>query len=182
MGNLQRGRNFSDGFCSANRASLVAQLLKHLPAMQETPVIPGLGRSPGEDHLLEHSCLETPMDRGAWQATVHGSQRVRHDWAAFTSRAQKIEAHQYLLSSAPCSILPSFRSHLPPFFSFSSLLSSLSTFPSLPTPDPHPTPSFSPTLFQAGSEMEPEGNNSKERWGRNPQGTFSEEEETCTEP
>ena len=29
---------------------------------------------------LQYSCLENPMDRGAWQATVMGSQRVRHDW------------------------------------------------------------------------------------------------------
>ena len=37
--------------------------------------IPGLGRSPGggHDNPLQHSCLETPMDRGAWRATVHGA-------------------------------------------------------------------------------------------------------------
>ena len=42
---------------------------------------PGLGRSPGEgnDNPLQYSCLDNPMDRGACQATVHGSQRVRHD-------------------------------------------------------------------------------------------------------
>ena len=36
--------------------------------------IPGLGRSPGggHDNPLQYSCLENPMDRGAWQATVHG--------------------------------------------------------------------------------------------------------------
>ena len=36
--------------------------------------IPGLGKSPGGDHgnPLQYSCLENPMDRGAWQATVHG--------------------------------------------------------------------------------------------------------------
>ena len=36
--------------------------------------IPGLGRSPGErnGNLLQCSCLENPMDSGAWQATVHG--------------------------------------------------------------------------------------------------------------
>ena len=47
--------------------------------------IPGLGRSSGEgdDNLLQYSCLENPMDRGAWQATV-GSQRVRHDRATNT--------------------------------------------------------------------------------------------------
>ena len=41
----------------------------------------GLGRSPGEGNgnLLQYSCLENPMDRGAWQATVHGVARVGHD-------------------------------------------------------------------------------------------------------
>ena len=36
--------------------------------------IPGLGRSSGEGtgNPLQYSCLENPMDRGAWQATVHG--------------------------------------------------------------------------------------------------------------
>ena len=42
---------------------------------------PGLGRSPGEgnDNLLQYSCLESPMDRAAWRATVYGVQRVRHN-------------------------------------------------------------------------------------------------------
>ena len=37
-------------------------------------LIPGLGRSLGEGngYPLQYSCLENPMDRGAWQATVHG--------------------------------------------------------------------------------------------------------------
>ena len=36
--------------------------------------VPGSGRSPGGGHSssLQHSCLENPMDRGAWQASVHG--------------------------------------------------------------------------------------------------------------
>ena len=36
--------------------------------------IPGLGRSPGEGNgnPLQYSCLENPVDRGAWWATVHG--------------------------------------------------------------------------------------------------------------
>ena len=44
--------------------------------------IPGLGRSPGGEHdnPLQYSCLENPMDRGAWLATVHESQRVGHGW------------------------------------------------------------------------------------------------------
>ena len=45
--------------------------------------IPGLGRSPGEGNSnpLQYSCLENPMDRGAWQATVCGVSRVGNDLA-----------------------------------------------------------------------------------------------------
>ena len=45
--------------------------------------IPGSGRPPGEENgnPLQYSCLVNPMDRGAWQATVYGVTRVRHDWA-----------------------------------------------------------------------------------------------------
>ena len=41
--------------------------------------IPGLGRSPGGGHgnPLQYSCLENPMDGGAWWATVH---RVTKSW------------------------------------------------------------------------------------------------------
>ena len=40
----------------------------------DVSLIPGSERSPGEGNgnPLQYSCLETPMDRGAWQATVHG--------------------------------------------------------------------------------------------------------------
>ena len=40
---------------------------------RDTGSIPGSGRSPGGGHgnPLQDSCLENPMDRGAWQATVH---------------------------------------------------------------------------------------------------------------
>ena len=64
-------------------ASLVAQLVKNLPAMQEIRVwSPGSGRSPGGGHGSPPSVLawRIRMDRGAWHATVHGSQRVGHDW------------------------------------------------------------------------------------------------------
>ena len=39
------------------------------------------GRSTGEGNSnpFQYSCLENPMDRGAWQVTVVGSQRVGHD-------------------------------------------------------------------------------------------------------
>ena len=41
--------------------------------IRDTGLIPGSGRSPGEGYgdPLHYSCLETPMDRGAWRATVH---------------------------------------------------------------------------------------------------------------
>ena len=52
----------------------MAQSVTNLPATQETPgSIPGSGRSPGEGNgnPLWYYFLESPMDRGAWQATIH---------------------------------------------------------------------------------------------------------------
>ena len=48
--------------------------------------IPGLGRSPGEGNgnPLQYSCLEHPMDGGAWQATVHGITKSRTRLSDFT--------------------------------------------------------------------------------------------------
>ena len=44
-------------------------------------LIPGLEKSPGDGNgnPLQYSCLENLTDRGAWQATVHGVARVRHN-------------------------------------------------------------------------------------------------------
>ena len=63
-------------------ASLVAQLVKNLPAVQEIQV-QFLGRSPGEGNgnALQYSFLENPMDREVWKATVHGVLRVGHNLA-----------------------------------------------------------------------------------------------------
>ena len=50
-------------------------MVKNLPASAEdTGLIPGLGRSPGEGNgnPLQYFCLGNPMDRGAWRATVPG--------------------------------------------------------------------------------------------------------------
>ena len=66
---------FSLCYSGGIRVSLVAQMIKNPPATQETlGLIPGLERSPVErnGHTFEYSCLENPMDRGAWQATVPG--------------------------------------------------------------------------------------------------------------
>ena len=56
-------------------ASLVAQINKESACSAVSlGSIPGSGRSPGEGNgnPLQYSCLENPMDRGAWRATVYG--------------------------------------------------------------------------------------------------------------
>ena len=59
--------------------SLVAQMVKNLPTVWETPVQSLSGRSHGDGDgtPLQYSRLENPKDRGAWQATVH---RVTKSW------------------------------------------------------------------------------------------------------
>ena len=57
------------------RASLVVQMVKESTCNAgDLGSIPGLGRFPGGGHgyPLQYSCLGSPMDRGAWRATVHG--------------------------------------------------------------------------------------------------------------
>ena len=60
----------------------VALAVKNLPAVAAEDVgsIHGSGRSPegGHGNPLQYSCLENPMEKGAWRATVHG---VAKSWA-----------------------------------------------------------------------------------------------------
>ena len=62
---------------------MVTLVVKNLPAnardVRDAGLILGLGRSPGGRHgnPLQYSCLENPMDRGAWRAMVHG---VTESW------------------------------------------------------------------------------------------------------
>ena len=67
-------------------ASQGALLVKNPPAKVEdtrdTVLLPGWKRSPGGGHEnpFQYSCWDNPVDRGAWQATIHGRlQRVGHD-------------------------------------------------------------------------------------------------------
>ena len=66
-------------------ASQVAPVVKNPPAnagdIRDSDSIPGLGRSPGggNGNLLQYSCLENPLDRGAWKAIFHGVAKVRHN-------------------------------------------------------------------------------------------------------
>ena len=65
------------------RASQVVLVIKNTPAnaedVRDSCLIPGWGRSLGGSHgnPLQHSCLENPMERGAWHTTVPG---VTKNW------------------------------------------------------------------------------------------------------
>ena len=58
--------------------SFILLVVKNLPAyagdIRDSGSVLGLGRAPGggNGNPLQYSCLENPMDRGAWRATVHG--------------------------------------------------------------------------------------------------------------
>ena len=72
--------------------SLVAQSVKNPPAMLETWVQSlGWEDSPGGGHgnPLQYSCLENPMDRGAWVAAVHGVTESRTRLEQLSMRAGK---------------------------------------------------------------------------------------------
>ena len=87
--------------CLQTGASLVAQMVQTLPACnaRDQGLIPGLGRSPGEEkgNPFQCSCLKNPMDRGAWRTTVHGVPKswtwlsnelhTRGEWVAKNSKA-----------------------------------------------------------------------------------------------
>ena len=56
-------------------------MMQETAAKEETQIRSESGRSPGEENVnpLQYSCLENPMGRGAWQATVHEVERVGHN-------------------------------------------------------------------------------------------------------
>ena len=62
--------------------------------------IPGLGRSPGEGNgsPLQYSCLENPMDKGAWWATVHG---VTKSWTQLSDFTFTFSANEVATSPFP---------------------------------------------------------------------------------
>ena len=63
--------------------------IKNSPAnagdARDTGSVPGLGRSPGggNGNPLQYSCLKKPMDRGAWQAAVHGVKKNQTPLSTF---------------------------------------------------------------------------------------------------
>ena len=66
-------------------------------------LIPGLGRSPGEGNgsPTQYSCLENPLDRGAWWATVHGVTDTTEGLAYILSR-KKDPSGPVSVSTTPC--------------------------------------------------------------------------------
>ena len=86
------------------RASQVALVVKDLPAragdVRDVGLIPQSGRSPEgrNGNPLQYSCLENPMDRGAWQATVN---RV----AKSQKRLKQLSTHTHL-NLAPYFAIP----------------------------------------------------------------------------
>jgi len=57
---------------------VVKNLLANAGDKRDVSSIPGSGRSPEDRHSnpLQYSCLENPMNRGAWWATVHGVAKI----------------------------------------------------------------------------------------------------------
>ena len=73
-------------------------MVKNLPAnvgdIKDTGQIPGLGRSPGEEHSdpLQYSCLENPTDRRDWQASVPRVAKSR-------TRLKRLSTHAHIGSA-----------------------------------------------------------------------------------
>ena len=72
-----------------------SQVIKNLPVnvgeARDVGSSPGLGRFPGggNGHPLQYSCLENPMDRGAWHLQSMGLQRVRHSCVHMRAHTHK---------------------------------------------------------------------------------------------
>ena len=87
------------GFKTCYKASLVAQMLQNLPAMQETWVLSLGWEDPLEEGMATHSSIlawTIPMDKGAWRAQSMGSQRVGQDWATKHYEATTVKTMCYL--------------------------------------------------------------------------------------
>ena len=76
--------------------------------MGDLDSIPGFGRSPGgRGNLLQCSCLENPLDRGTWKATVHGvtkSQSYYKILAIFPVKSESISCSVMSDSATPWTV------------------------------------------------------------------------------
>ena len=68
---------------------VVKKLLANSGDIRDTGSIPGSGRTPagGHDNPLQNSCLENPMDREAWWATVHRVAKIRTRLSMYAGNA-----------------------------------------------------------------------------------------------
>ena len=123
MRNLQRGRNFSDGFCSANRACLVAQLVKHLPAMRETSFDLWVGKILWRRERLPPPAFLPGESHGQrrWWATVYGVAKSQTRLGSFHFTCS-VNRSSSISPFLPFPLHPSFFSFPPSFLSFSSRL------------------------------------------------------------
>ena len=63
---------------------------------RDADLIRGSGRSPGEGNgnAVQDSCLENPMDTGAWQVIAHGVEKVRHNWEPNSNKEKLVEFYK----------------------------------------------------------------------------------------
>ena len=107
---------------------------KELPAnaagIRDLGSIPGSEICPGEGHgnPLQYSCLDNPMDRGAWEATVHG---VTKSQTQLKQLSTHTNAYRYRHLKSDLSSLPpqALRSKPPWFLTCSNDIISVSPFP-----------------------------------------------------
>ena len=90
----------------------MALVVKNPPAnagdLRDVELISGSGRSPeeGNGNPLQYSCLENPIDRGVWRATVHGFARVGHDWSNLAQHSTSLESSTFYYQMRWLSLLP----------------------------------------------------------------------------
>ena len=83
-------------FVYGEGASQVVLVAKNPPAsagnLRDVDSIPGLGRFPRGEHSnpLQYSCMENPMDSGAWQATIHWVKKTR-TWLKWLGTCMHVE-------------------------------------------------------------------------------------------
>ena len=78
-----------------------SSVVKNLPAIAgDEGSIPGSTRSPGggNGHPLQHSCLENPVDRGAWQATVYGVAKELYTTQGLNNTTTKVNLEGIMLN------------------------------------------------------------------------------------
>ena len=112
------------------RVSVVDQTVRESACNAGDPgLTPGSGRSPGEGNgnPLQYSCLENPMDRRAWWATVHENQRVWHKWVTFTFILHVTLSAAFDHSIFLRKLFPTVRIPHSPGFSGNSLATSYNT-------------------------------------------------------